>query len=94
MAPTVMIGGLDGELLDGIVARAAAPGFDRFQAQLRSSGYCARPVRLRGEVCDHNGVRVWSTAEEPDGVLRKRAGTAARPCARHAPSATVRTPTI
>jgi hypothetical protein len=65
---------LDAELVDGILARAAAPGFDRFQAQLRSTGYCARPVRLRGVVCDLNGVRVWSTAEEPDGVLRKACG--------------------
>jgi hypothetical protein len=74
MADTATIGGLDAELVDGIIARAAAPGFDRFRAQLRSSGYCARPVRLRGEVCDSNGTRVWSTAEEPDGVLRKACG--------------------
>jgi hypothetical protein len=46
--------------------------------QLRSSGYCARPVRLRGwvETCDGNGGhrRVWSTDTEPDGVLRKACG--------------------
>jgi hypothetical protein len=74
MADTATIGGLDTDLVDGIIARATAPGFDRFQAQLRSSGYCARPVRLRGQVCDHNGTRVWSTATEPDGVLRKACG--------------------
>jgi hypothetical protein len=67
-------GGLDLELLAGIVHRTSAPGFDRFRAQLRSSGYCARPVRLRGEICDQHGQRVWATDSEPDGVLRKACG--------------------
>jgi hypothetical protein len=65
------------ELLDGIVERAARPDFDALQAQLRSSGYCARPVRLRGtiETADaHGNKRVWSTETEPDGVLRKACG--------------------
>ena len=47
------------------------------QAQLRSSGYCARPVRLRGQIetCDgHGRRRVWSTDTEPDGILRKACG--------------------
>jgi hypothetical protein len=67
-------GGIDPSLLAGIVERAGKPGFDRFQSQLRSSGCCARPVRLRGEVCDHHGHRVWTTDGEPDGVLRKACG--------------------
>jgi replication initiator protein RepSA len=71
--PTEM-GELDPGLLAGIVQRASAPGFDRFRSQLRSSGYCARPVRLRGEVCDQRRQRVWSTDGEPDGVLRKACG--------------------
>jgi hypothetical protein len=65
------------ELLDGLVARAARADYPRFEAQLRSSGYCARPVRLRGriETCDgHGRRRVWSTETEPDGVLRKACG--------------------
>jgi hypothetical protein len=74
ITPTVDTGGLDPELLMGIVQRASAPGFDRFRAQLRSSGYCARPVRLRGEICDQHGHRVWCTESEPDGVLRKACG--------------------
>lgn len=64
-------------LLDGLVARAARPDFDRFEAQLRSSGYCAHPVRLRGTVerCDARGRRfIWSTDDEPDGILRKACG--------------------
>jgi hypothetical protein len=67
-------GGLDPALLAGIVRRVSAPGFDRFQAQLRSSGFCVRPVRLRGEICDQYGQRVWSTDGEPDRVLRKACG--------------------
>jgi hypothetical protein len=69
---------LSGELLDGVVARMTRPDYARFEAQLRSSGYCARPVRLRGriDVCDAGGVRrqVWSTHGEPDGLLRKACG--------------------
>jgi hypothetical protein len=61
------------ELAGELVARAARPDFDRFEAQLRSSGYCARPVRLQGhvETCDGGGRhrRVWSTDTEPDGIL-------------------------
>jgi hypothetical protein len=65
------------ELLGELAARAARPDFDRLQAQLRSSGYCARPVRLRGQIitCDgHGRRRIWSTDIEPDGILRKACG--------------------
>jgi hypothetical protein len=65
------------DLLGGLVERAARPDFNAFEAQLRSSGYCARPVRLKGtiETCDAQGrTRVWSTEGEPDGVLRKACG--------------------
>jgi hypothetical protein len=65
------------ELLRGLAERAARPDFPRLEAQLRSSGYCARPVRLRGhiETCDgHGHRRVWTTDTEPDGVLRKACG--------------------
>ena len=65
------------ELLDELVLRAARPDFGRFQAQLRSSGYCARPVRHSGQIeaCEGRGRRrVWSTDTEPDGILRKACG--------------------
>jgi hypothetical protein len=68
------IGGIDSVLLAGIVERVSSPGFVRFRGQLRSSGYCARPVRLRGEIRTCDGHRVWSTAGEPDGILRKACG--------------------
>jgi hypothetical protein len=69
---------LDGALLAGVVERLTRPDYGAFEAQLRSSGYCARPVRLKGrvEVCDGHGRRqqVWTTDTEPDGVLRKACG--------------------
>ncbi len=69
---------LEGALLDGVLARITRPDYPGFDAQLRSSGYCARPVRLRGhvEVCEADGQRrqVWSTDTEPDGLLRKACG--------------------
>ena len=61
------------ELLDQLAHRAGRADFARFEAQLRSSGYCARPVRLEGHVvvCEGGGRRrVWSTDTEPDQILR------------------------
>lgn len=75
VGPTV---GLPPDLLGDLVARAGRADFARFEAQLRSSNYCARPVRLTGHVqtCEPDGVRrrVWSTDAEPDGILRKACG--------------------
>jgi len=69
---------LEGALLDGVVQRLIRPDYPAFEAQLRSSGYCAQPVRLQGrvEVCDGHGRRrqVWTTDTEPDGLLRKACG--------------------
>jgi hypothetical protein len=65
------------ELLAGLAARVGRPDFPRFEAQLRSSGYCAQPVRLAGHVDVEDGRgrrRVYTTAGEPDGVLRKACG--------------------
>jgi hypothetical protein len=76
-ATTTSAGGqseIDPALLAGIVQRVSAPGFARFRGQLRSSGYCAHPVGLRGEIRTCEGRRVWSTDSEPDGVLRKACG--------------------
>jgi hypothetical protein len=69
---------LEGALLAGVVERMTRPDYPAFEAQLRSSGYCSRPVRLQGrvDVCDGHGRRrqVWTTDGEPDGVLRKACG--------------------
>jgi len=69
---------LEGALLAGVVDRLTSPDYPAFEAQLRSSGYCSRPVRLQGrvDVCDGYGRRrqVWTTDGEPDGLLRKACG--------------------
>ena len=69
---------LDDALMAGVVDRMIRPDYPAFEAQLRSSGYCARPVRLQGrvDVCDGFGHRrqVWTTDGEPDGLLRKACG--------------------
>ncbi|MDP2710275.1 MAG: hypothetical protein Q8O56_03565 [Solirubrobacteraceae bacterium] len=65
-------------LLDAVVDRVGRPDFRKFEAQLRSSGFCEKPVLLAGriEVCDGGDTRhaVWSTDGEPDQVLRKACG--------------------
>ena len=65
------------DVVVALAERAAQVDLSKLDAQLRSSGYCARPVRLKGhiETCDASGRRrVWSTSNEPDGVLRKACG--------------------
>jgi len=68
----------DDPLTQAVVDRLTRPDYPKFEAQLRSSGYCAQPVRLQGrvEVCDGHGQRrqVWTTDSEPDGLLRKACG--------------------
>ena len=84
------------ELLDELAARAGRPDFPKLEAQLRSSGYCARPVRLVGhiETCTvTGGGGCGARAPSPTGSSVRRAATAARPSARRARSATARTPT-
>jgi hypothetical protein len=67
-------------VLEGVLARAADPDeWERFERQLRSTGYCRRPVRLRGGVdaidLQTGEVRtVFSTAGEPDETLLKCCG--------------------
>ena len=71
---------LAGPVLEGVLARARDPdGWECFHRQLRSSGYCRRPVRLRGQVdvvdVKTGEVRTtFSTANEPDETLLKCCG--------------------
>jgi hypothetical protein len=67
-------------LLAQVLDRAADPDmWERFQRQLRGTGYCRRPVRLRGQVdaIDLQSGEVqtaYSTAGEPDETLLKCCG--------------------
>src|SRR4051794_23300 len=66
--------------LEGVLARAADPdAWERFERQLRSNGYCRRPIRLRGRVDSFDTstgevVASYSTEHEPDGTLLKCCG--------------------
>jgi hypothetical protein len=78
-------------LVDELCARAGDPGaYARWQRQVRSAGYCERPVRLAGGIDQADTATgevrsVLDTEHEPDGILLKACGTrrAARcqPCA-------------
>jgi hypothetical protein len=73
---------LVGELLLGVLQEVidrAGPGYDRWAEQVAATGYCARPVRLRGRVDqadpETGEVRtVYSTDREPDATLLKACG--------------------
>ena len=78
-------------LVDELCARAGDPAaYARWQRQVRSAGYCERPVRLAGGIDQADTATgevrsVFDTEREPDGILLKACGTrrAARcqPCA-------------
>ena len=63
-------------VLEGLLDRAGRAELAALRSQLRSSGYCARPVRLRGSVLSADASRrlLFTTRSEPDGVLRKACG--------------------
>jgi hypothetical protein len=67
-------------LLGEVLERAADPEqWERFERQLRSTGYCRRPVRLRGQVDAVDLVTgevrtAYSTVPEPDETLLKCCG--------------------
>lgn len=84
--------------LQGVLARAADPEqWERFERQLRSTGYCRRPVRLKGRVDSVDPatgeiVRTYSTEGEPTGRCSSAAATGARRCARRARRSIAATP--
>src|SRR4051794_13756344 len=67
-------------VLSDVLKRAADPDeWERFERQLRSTGYCRRPVRLHGRVDQVDGatgevLSSYSTDREPDGRLLKCCG--------------------
>lgn len=65
------------ELAASILDRAGRDDYGRWAEQVRSSGYCSRPVRLRGTITrtGPDGQRsTYSTDDEPDRVLLIRCG--------------------
>jgi hypothetical protein len=70
---------LDPATIRGLVARASDPQRERWLQQVRRTGACRHPVRLRGVVL-HGDERVYSTVDEPDGALMVRCGNRREAC--------------
>jgi hypothetical protein len=70
---------LDPVTVRGLVARASDPRRERWLQQVRRTGACRHPVRLRGVVV-RGEERVYSTADEPDGALMVRCGNRREAC--------------
>ena len=78
MTEPTRVGEVVPEVLAEVITRAG-PGYDRWMEQVAATGYCAHPVRLRGQVEQadpHTGEVhiVYSTDREPDATLLKACG--------------------
>jgi hypothetical protein len=75
------VGAVDelGPTVQGLVARASDPQRGRWLEQVRRTGACRHPVRLRGVVL-RGDERLNSTAGEPDGALMVRCGNRREAC--------------
>jgi hypothetical protein len=73
------VGELDPATVRGLVARASDPQRERWLQQVRRTGACRHPVRLRGVVL-RGDEPVYSTASEPDGALMVRCGNRREVC--------------
>lgn len=65
--------------VDGLIARAQNPKHERWLEQVRRTGACRCPIRLRGVVRQGEQV-VYSTASEPDHALMVRCGNRRAEC--------------
>jgi hypothetical protein len=70
---------LDPAAVQGLVARAGDPKRERWMEQVRRTGACRHPVRLRGVVLRDGEVK-YSTHGEPDGALMVRCGNRREAC--------------
>lgn len=71
--------GTDSLTLADLLRVANAPGFDRWQEQVRRTGGCAHPIRLMGQTTTRDRATgevlySYSTADEPGGTLRVACG--------------------
>lgn len=71
--------GTDPITLADMLRVANSPGFDRWQEQIRRTGGCAHPIRLRGETVTRDTktgdvLYSYSTEQEPGGMLRVACG--------------------
>jgi hypothetical protein len=63
----------DPAAVDGLIARAGDPKWERWLQQVARTGACRCPIRLRGGVRQGEQI-VYSTADEPDHALMVRCG--------------------
>jgi hypothetical protein len=75
----VSVDELDPATVRGLIARASDPKRERWLQQVRRTGACRHPVRLRGIVV-RGEERVYSTVDEPDGALMVRCGNRREAC--------------
>ncbi|WP_181143611.1 replication initiator protein RepSA [Streptomyces cinnamoneus] len=79
MTDTATFAGLDPITLGDLLRVAGAPGFDRWQEQVRRTGGCADPIHLRGWAITQDRVtgetlHHYTTDGEPGGRLRVACG--------------------
>jgi hypothetical protein len=70
---------LDPWTRESLIARASDPKRERWLEQVRRTGACRHPIRLRGVVRRGDEV-VYSTADEPDRALMVRCGNRREAC--------------
>ncbi|MGW3154829.1 replication initiator protein RepSA [Streptomyces sp. NPDC001089] len=71
--------GTDPLTLADLLRVANAPGFDRWQEQIRRTGGCSHPIRLQGQTTTRDRTTgdvlySYSTENEPGGMLRVACG--------------------
>ncbi|GAA3051964.1 replication initiator [Streptomyces glomeratus] len=79
MSDTATFAGLDPDTLGDLLQVAGAPGFDRWQDQVKRTGGCADPIHLRGWIVHKDKttgetLHHYSTDNEPGGRLRVACG--------------------
>jgi len=70
---------LDPWTRESLIARVSDPKRERWLEQVRRTGACRHPVRLRG-VVRRGGEIAYSTVDEPDGALMVRCGNRREAC--------------
>ncbi|MEV7017381.1 replication initiator protein RepSA [Streptomyces sp. NPDC093991] len=79
VAPQAASVGVDPVTLADLLRVANAPGFDRWQEQIRRTGGCSNPIRLQGQTVTRDAktgdvLYSYSTEQEPGGMLRVACG--------------------
>ncbi|MGW7515086.1 replication initiator protein RepSA [Streptomyces sp. NPDC054796] len=79
MVDVATLAGLDPDTLADALRVTGAPGFDRWQDQIRRTGGCADPVHLTGATVTRDRatgeiLHTYSTGSEPGGRLRIACG--------------------